>query len=120
MPDTPFVRIVPTPDTTLADPIEAPRDRPEAGQTATVPAGELLPLRVDMAGLSRLLARSEASLDRDDSAGRIPAGRKLGGSKRWVYSEIVAWVEAGMPDRRTWELMKGAKNATSRPRQAGR
>jgi predicted DNA-binding transcriptional regulator AlpA len=69
-----------------------------------------------MAGLSQLLARSEASLYRDDSAGRIPAGRKLGGSKRWVYSEIVAWVEAGMPDRRTWEAIRGAKSAGGRPR----
>jgi predicted DNA-binding transcriptional regulator AlpA len=74
-------------------------------------------LLIDIAGLSQLLARSEASLYRDDSAGRIPAGRKLGASKRWVYSEIVAWIEAGMPDRRTWELMK---NANGRPRQAGR
>jgi predicted DNA-binding transcriptional regulator AlpA len=72
-------------------------------------ATELPPLLVDMAGLSRLLARSEASLYRDDAAGRLPAGLKLGASKRWRYSEIVAWVEAGMPCRRTWEALRRAK-----------
>jgi len=92
----------PTPPIT----VEALRDRPEAVPPVTM----LPPLLVDMAGLSQLLSRSEASLYRDDSAGRIPAGRKLGGSKRWVYSEIVAWVEAGMPCRRTWEAMKAARH----------
>jgi hypothetical protein len=59
-----------------------------------------------MVGLSRLLARSKASLARDDAAGRIPAGLKIGSSKRWRYSEIVAWVQAGCPDRRTWEALR--------------
>ena len=27
-----------------------------------------------------------------------------------VYSEIVAWVEAGMPDRQSWTAIKAAKN----------
>jgi predicted DNA-binding transcriptional regulator AlpA len=96
----------------LASPDPAPtveelRARPEAR--------ELPPLLIGMADLSQLLARSEASLYRDDAAGRIPAGRKLGASKRWVYSEIVAWVEAGMPDRKTWEAMKSASR-NGRPR----
>jgi predicted DNA-binding transcriptional regulator AlpA len=106
--DTAAVRLapLPAPDPTVAGPAEEPRghrtgEHPPAPETAALP-----PLLIDMAGLSQLLARSQASLYRDDSAGRIPAGRRLGASKRWVYSEIVAWVEAGMPDRRTWEVMK--------------
>jgi len=97
------------------DPALAPRDPPAAERQAP-PASGLAPLLINITGLSQLLARSEASLYRDDSAGRIPAGRKLGGSKRWVYAEIVAWVEAGMPDRRTWQATKSAANATGRPR----
>jgi predicted DNA-binding transcriptional regulator AlpA len=91
------------PPPTPPDPPAHLRDRLEARQ--------LPPLLIDMCGLSQLLARSEASLYRDDAAGRIPAGRKLGGSKRWVYSEIIAWVEAGMPCRATWEAMKNASRS---------
>jgi predicted DNA-binding transcriptional regulator AlpA len=104
MPTEPAVRLV-SPDP--APTVEELSDRPEARQ--------LPPLLIDIAGLSHLLARSEASLYRDDAVGRIPAGRKLGASKRWVYTEIVAWVEAGMPDRRTWETMKNAAR-NCRPR----
>jgi predicted DNA-binding transcriptional regulator AlpA len=75
---------------------------------------------VDITGLSDLLQRSPASLYRDDAAGRLPAGLKIGGSKRWRYSEIVAWVEAGCPCRREWEARYAAANASGRPRQAGR
>jgi predicted DNA-binding transcriptional regulator AlpA len=94
------------------------RDRPEAGRPAT-PAAAVGPLLLNMKGLSQLLVRSEASLYRDDSAGRIPAGLKLGGSKRWAYPEIVAWVEAGMPSRRTWEAMKPTRYASAPAPVAG-
>jgi predicted DNA-binding transcriptional regulator AlpA len=76
----------------------------------------LPPLLVDICGLSQLLKRSVASLYRDDSAGRLPAGLKIGASKRWRYSEIVAWVEAGCPSRREWEAQKN----TNGRRGAGR
>jgi hypothetical protein len=65
---------------------------------------------VGIAGLSQLLDRSVASLHRDDAACRLPAGLKLGASKRWRYLEIVAWVEAGMPDRKTWQAMQANRN----------
>ena len=63
---------------------------------------ELPPLLVDIVELSKLLQRSVASLHRDDAAGRLPAGLKLGASKRWRYAEIADWVAAGMPDRKNW------------------
>jgi predicted DNA-binding transcriptional regulator AlpA len=90
------------------EPLAHLRDRPQVGRPAK-PVAEVGQLLVDIKGLSRLLARSEASLYRDDSAGRIPAGLRIGGSKRWSYPEIIAWVEAGMPDRRTWQAMKGTR-----------
>jgi predicted DNA-binding transcriptional regulator AlpA len=101
----PILPIRPAPDSILANSTETLRDRPDDRSI------EGAPLLVDIAGLSALLQRSPASLYRDDAAGRLPAGLKLGSSKRWRYSEIVAWVEAGMPDRKTWQAMRAARNA---------
>jgi predicted DNA-binding transcriptional regulator AlpA len=84
------------------------RDDPETARSASL-AVPLAPLLIDMAALSQLLARSEASLYRDDAAGRLPAGLKIGASKRWRYAEVAAWVEAGCPDRRAWEAMQAVR-----------
>src|SRR5258708_25352586 len=70
---------------------------------------------VDIRGLSRLLSRSVASLWRDDAAGRLPTAVRIGASKRWRYTEIVAWTEAGCPDRKTWEGLRSAQH-NGRPR----
>jgi predicted DNA-binding transcriptional regulator AlpA len=73
------------------------------------------PLLIDINWLSRLLQRSVASLHRDDAKGRLPTALRIGGSKRWRYAEIVAWVEAGMPDRDSWtaRLVAGSSAAAS-------
>jgi predicted DNA-binding transcriptional regulator AlpA len=40
------------------------------------------------------------------SAGRAPAPLRLSrGCVRWRRAELIAWTEAGCPDRRTWELL---------------
>lgn len=72
---------------------------------------ELPPLLVDIDTLSKLLQRSVASLRRDDASGHVPAALRIGGSKRWRYSEILAWVQAGAPERSAWEALRdsGAK-----------
>jgi predicted DNA-binding transcriptional regulator AlpA len=62
----------------------------------------LAPLLIDIKGLALLLSRSVPSLHRDAAAGRLPASLRISGSKRWRYSEIVAWVEAGCPSRTEW------------------
>jgi predicted DNA-binding transcriptional regulator AlpA len=69
------------------------------------PAVPLTPLLIDVKELAGLLSRSVPSLHRDDAAGRLPAALRLAGSKRWRYSEIVAWVEAGCPSRAQWNAM---------------
>lgn len=61
-----------------------------------------VPLLIDIKALAALLSRSVPSLRRDDAVGRLPIALRLSGSKRWRYSEIVRWVEAGCPDRKTW------------------
>ena len=54
-------------------------------------------LLIDIRKLAVLLNRSVASLERDQSAGRLPKPVRLGGSRQWRRAEIVTWVEAGCP-----------------------
>jgi predicted DNA-binding transcriptional regulator AlpA len=72
-----------------------------------------LPLLVGRRELARLLSRSVTSIDRDDAAGRLPAAVWIGGAKRWRYAEVASWVEAGCPDRATWEALRGAGRASA-------
>lgn len=60
------------------------------------------PLLTDLRGLTVLLSRSRASLERDIAAGRLPPALYLHGSRRWGIETIRRWVEAGCPDARTW------------------
>lgn len=65
-------------------------------------------LLVDIKQLAALLARSVASLERDQAAGRLPAPVYVGGSKRWRRAEVEAWVAAGCPRRAAWEAARAA------------
>jgi len=65
----------------------------------------LTPLLLSAPDVARLLAVSVATTWRLESAGKLPAPLRIGGSTRWRHAEIVAWVEAGMPDRRNWQAM---------------
>lgn len=81
----------------------------EAQHRADQLAVSLTPLLVAIDEVAALLARSVPSLHRDDAAGRLPAALRIGGSKRWRYSEIVAWVEAGCPSRAEWQARNGKR-----------
>jgi len=52
---------------------------------------------------------SPASWERLDAGGRIPAAVWLSGCKLWRRRELIRWIEAGCPDRRTWEGMQAAQ-----------
>src|SRR5438093_1023495 len=98
-------------------PLPPPQPDPPPPSTEAPAAGPPVEaLLVDIRGLSVMLSRSVASLHRDDAAGRLPAGLRLGGSKRWRKSEITEWVAAGMPDRRTWTAMREAAAQRGRGR----
>jgi hypothetical protein len=59
----------------------------------------------DVAG--PMCGRSEASWWRDHAAKRVPAPAwRAPGRTLWSVAELRAWVEAGCPDRRTWESMR--------------
>lgn len=56
--------------------------------------------------LGEMLSLSKRQIFRLNSCGKIPAPIRIGGSVRWATSTIAAWLEAGAPDRRTWETIK--------------
>lgn len=74
-------------------------------KTDPAPAG---PLLIDIKELAVLLRRSEASLERDQAAGRLPRPVRLGGSRRWRRTEVEAWVAAGCPPLATWDATRPA------------
>jgi predicted DNA-binding transcriptional regulator AlpA len=69
----------------------------------------LSPMLVGAKEAGRLCGRSEASWWRDHAAGRCPAPIKLGGKTLWRIEELRQWVDAGCPDRKTWEAIETRK-----------
>ena len=88
-------------------PNDTPAVEPKHGALAQPrsPGNTPAPLLLDISALAMLLSRSVPSLRRDDAAGRLPAALRIGGAKRWRFDEIRRWVEAGCPDRKTWNAM---------------
>ena len=62
---------------------------------------------IDIRELSKITGRSLASLRRADATQRLPAGFRLGKSRRWMLSDVLAWLSAGAPERRVWEKTRG-------------
>jgi predicted DNA-binding transcriptional regulator AlpA len=62
----------------------------------------------------RLYDVSEATWWRWDAAGKIPAGIKIGGVKRWRRAELEAHIRAGCPDRRTWQALQEGSQGNGR------
>jgi predicted DNA-binding transcriptional regulator AlpA len=80
--------------------------------TAITPADEApntLALLVSAQTAAQLCGRSEASWWRDHAAARIPAPIKLGGRTLWRSQDLQAWIEAGCPNRRDWEILRARK-----------
>ena len=63
-------------------------------------------LALNVREVAERLGCSTRHVERMDSAGKLPAAVRLGGrAKRWRSAEISAWLNAGCPDRRTWNAM---------------
>lgn len=71
-------------------------------------ASSLPPLLYDTADMCVVLRTSKASLFRLLASSKVPKPLKLGGLK-FRADEIRRWVDAGMPDRPTWEAMEAAR-----------
>jgi len=59
--------------------------------------------------VGEMLSLSKRQIFRLNSSGKIPAPVRIGGSVRWVESEISAWIQAETPDRERWQIIKEAK-----------
>ncbi len=64
------------------------------------------PLALSASELAARLNVSLRHIRRMDAAGKVPKPVRLGASVRWSVAEIEAWLEAGAPDRSTWEAMR--------------
>ena len=59
--------------------------------------------------LGLMLALSKRQVFRLNSSGKIPAPIRISGAIRWPEQEISEWLQAGAPDRKTWENIKESK-----------
>jgi predicted DNA-binding transcriptional regulator AlpA len=57
--------------------------------------------------VAKILSLSPRTVHRLNSSGLIIKPLRISGSVRYVKSELMAWIEAGMPNRQTWEATKG-------------
>jgi predicted DNA-binding transcriptional regulator AlpA len=75
----------------------------EAPPTA-ISSVEALLIPANVAG--PMCGRSLASWWRDNAAGRTPSPVKLFGRTLWRRAELIAWVEAGCPNRQGWDALR--------------
>ena len=69
---------------------------------------ELKKVTVESAkALGLRLGLSKRQIFRLNSCGKLPAPVKIGGSTRFISTEIESWILAGCPDRKSWERMRG-------------
>ena len=72
------------------------------------PAGP--PLVVDARRLAEMLCASVRSVRKWDAAGVLPRPIRIGGRVFWRRAEIFSWIDAGAPDRATWESRRAARS----------
>ncbi|OWY71575.1 hypothetical protein B7486_07760 [cyanobacterium TDX16] len=63
-------------------------------------------LMISIRELASILKLSTRHLERLDCVARIPEPIRFGRAKRWLLSDINAWIAAGCPDRDSWQSMK--------------
>jgi predicted DNA-binding transcriptional regulator AlpA len=97
-----------------ADQTIRPHDTPEAEQNAATVAAPVEALLVPAAVAGPMCGVSKATWWRLHAAAKVPAPIRLGGRTLWRRAELVAFCEAGCPDRKTWETMQRAREGTRR------
>ena len=58
--------------------------------------------------VAQILSLSKRTIHRLNSSGLIIKPLRISGSIRYRESELMAWIKAEMPNRRTWEALKNA------------
>lgn len=64
--------------------------------------------------LAKMLNVSLVTIRRADAAGKLPAPCRIGGCVLWDVAEVKRWIEAGSPDRATWEARKKVQAGRTR------
>lgn len=67
-------------------------------------------LALPAAEVAKLLNISERHLWALHSSGRLPRPIRLGRSVRWNHDELRRWVDAGCPDRSSWDQAREGGN----------
>jgi predicted DNA-binding transcriptional regulator AlpA len=65
-------------------------------------------LAVDAKRLAVMLCCGVRTIRTHDAAGKLPAPIRVGGRVLWRVAEIRAWLDAGAPDRATWERIRSS------------
>lgn len=71
---------------------------------------ETVTLTVDASTLAGLLGVSVRTIRTWDRLGTIPAPVRIGGRVLWRTDEIRQWLDAGSPDRETWDAIRGRRH----------
>ena len=58
---------------------------------------------------AQLIGIGRRTFRRHDAAGKPPQAVKVGGLTRWRRSDIVQWIELGLPPREKYEQLKEAR-----------
>ena len=61
--------------------------------------------------VAKILSLSSRTVHRLNSSGLIIKPLRISGSVRYSQSELMAWIEAGMPRRSEWQAMKQARGS---------
>ncbi len=56
--------------------------------------------------VAKILSLSSRTVHRLNSSGLIIKPLRISGSVRYVQSELMAWIKAGMPRRSEWQAMQ--------------
>ena len=56
--------------------------------------------------VAKILSLSSRTIHRLNSSALIIKPLRISGSVRYIQSELMAWIEAGMPCRSEWQAMK--------------
>ena len=84
------------------------RTRRPLDQAAPPSPAPSAPLLYSREQLCEVLGISRATLDRLQSAGKVPRPLRLGGQRRWRAEVIHQWIAAGMPQAAEWEARQAA------------
>jgi excisionase family DNA binding protein len=78
------------------------------------PESAIQPELLTTAKAAKLCGVSKRHFEVQAGAGRIgPAKVRLGGSVRWHRSELIAWIDAGLPSRAAWLALRDTRRRAS-------